>query len=136
MVEGNEGDPHIIWIVAIEPAPEKGFVTASQSIAEVLGFADVEQSFNAMSKGVQTNFSRNSVEVVAEGMAPIKGGKGESALEFGGLLAGWGWSWKLGYGSGYSILQVEAIALLMNSKRDLALSDSSKRASGFIFGES
>jgi hypothetical protein len=49
LVEGNEGDPHIIWIVAMpaagyayDPAPEKGFVTASQSIAGVLGFADVE----------------------------------------------------------------------------------------------
>jgi hypothetical protein len=67
-----------------------------------------------MSKGVQTNFSRNGVEVAAEGIASIEGGKGESALEFGGLLAGWDWSWKLGDGSGYSILQVEAIALLMN----------------------
>jgi hypothetical protein len=49
LVEGNEGDPHIIWILAMpaagyayDPAPEKGFVTASQSIAGVLGFADVE----------------------------------------------------------------------------------------------
>ena len=92
LVEGNKGDPHIIRIVAIEPAPEKGFVTTSESIAEVFGFADVEQSFGAMSKGVQTNFTRNCVEVVAEGMASIEGGKGESALEFGGLLAGWGWS--------------------------------------------
>lgn len=86
MVEGNEGDPHIIWIVAIEPAPEKGFVTASESIAEVLGFADVEQSFSAMSKGVQTNFSRNGVEVAAEGMAPIEGGKGESVENLAGFL--------------------------------------------------
>lgn len=31
-----------------------------------------------MSKGVQTNFSRNCVEVVAEGMALSEGGKGES----------------------------------------------------------
>ena len=86
MVEGNEGDPHIIWIVAIEPAPEKGFVTASQSIAEVLGFADVEQSFNAMSKGVQTNFSRNGVEVATEGMASIEGGKGEIIENLAGFL--------------------------------------------------
>jgi hypothetical protein len=49
LVEGNKGDPYIIWIVAMpaagyayEPAPEEGFVTASQSIAEVLGFADLE----------------------------------------------------------------------------------------------
>ncbi|NJK70365.1 MAG: hypothetical protein HC941_31105 [Microcoleus sp. SU_5_3] len=36
LVEGNEGDPHIISIVAIEPTPEEGFVTASQSICKQL----------------------------------------------------------------------------------------------------
>ena len=86
MVEGNESDFHIIWIVAIEPAPEEGFVTASQSIAEVFRFADVEQSLSAMSKGVQTNFSRNCVEVVAEGMASIEGGKGEIVENLAGFL--------------------------------------------------
>lgn len=70
----------------MEPAPEEGFVTTSESIAEVLGFADVEQSFGAMSKGVQTNFSRNGVEVAAEGMASIEGGKGEIIENLAGFL--------------------------------------------------
>ncbi len=39
-----------------------------------------------MSKGVQTNYSRNCVEVVAEGMALIAGGKGESVENLAGFL--------------------------------------------------